>query len=80
MENNFFIKHIESIVSIVAMITTCTFWIFTMNGLPARVAKLENEVELLKNQLSKNDTKTDIIMDDVKFIKQVTLHSKRGEL
>lgn len=80
MENNYFLRHIESIVTIVAMITTCSFWIFTMNGLPARVSKLENAVELLKTQLSKNDTKTDIMMDDIKFIKQMTIHTNRGNL
>lgn len=73
MNKNFFMEHIESLVTIIAVITTGLFWIFTMSGIPERVNKLEHEVEEIKNQLSKNDTKTDIILEDTKFIKQIIL-------
>lgn len=71
--NKFLIKHIESLVTIAAVLITGIFWIFTMNGIPSRVTKLENDVESIKTQLSKNDTKTDIILEDTKFIKQLII-------
>lgn len=71
--DKFLIKHIESIVTIVCILVTGIFWIFTMNGIPARVQKLESDVEGIKVQLNKNDTKTDIILEDTKFIKQLII-------
>lgn len=73
MDNKFFIKHVESFITISAVIVTGIFWIFTMNGIPARVSKLETDVEGIKVQLNKNDTKTDIILEDTKFIKQLII-------
>lgn len=73
MDNKFFIKHIESLITISAVIVTGIFWIFTMNGIPTRVSKLETDVEGIKVQLNKNDTKTDIILEDTKFIKQLII-------
>lgn len=71
--DKFLIKHIESVVTIVCILVTGIFWIFTMNGIPARVQKLEVDVEAIKVQLNKNDTKTDIILEDTKFIKQLII-------
>lgn len=73
MDKKFFIKHIESFITIAAVIVTGTFWIFTMTGIPERVSRLETDVEAIKTQLSKNDTKTDIILEDTKFIKQLII-------
>lgn len=73
MDKRFFIKHIESLITISAVIVTGIFWIFTMNGIPTRVSKLETDVEGIKVQLNKNDTKTDIILEDTKFIKQLII-------
>ena len=73
MDKKFFIKHIESFITISAVIVTGIFWIFTMNGIPTRVSKLETDVEGIKVQLNKNDTKTDIILEDTKFIKQLII-------
>lgn len=73
MDKKFLIKHVESFVTIAAILVTGVFWIFTMNGIPARVQKLENDVEGIKVQLNKNDTKTDIILEDTKFIKQLII-------
>lgn len=71
-------KHLEALISIACIFTTGIFWIATMNGIPQRVTKLETEVDIIKNQLSKNDIKTDIILEDIKFIKQFVIdrHSK----
>lgn len=73
MDKKFFIKHIESLITICAVIVTGVFWIFTMTGIPERVSRLETDVEAIKTQLSKNDTKTDIILEDTKFIKQLII-------
>lgn len=70
---NFVTRHFESIVTVICIIVTGIFWIATMNGIPTRVTKLENEVTEIKQQLSRNDTKTDIILEDTKFIKQLIL-------
>ena len=71
----FFEKHFESIVTIVCVVITGIFWIATMNGIPARVTKLELDVNAIKQQLSKNDAKTDIILEDTKFMKQLMLQN-----
>ena len=70
---NFLTRHFESIVTIICIVMTGIFWLATMNGIPNRVTKLEAEVSEIKQQLSKNDTKTDIILEDIKFIKQVVI-------
>lgn len=70
---NFFTRHFESIVTIICIVMTGIFWLATMNGIPNRVTKLEAEVSEIKQQLSKNDTKTDIMLEDIKFIKQVVI-------
>lgn len=74
----YWIRHAESVVAIVALVGCIAFWIHTMDGIPDRVTKLETDVETMKKQLAKNDTKTDIILEDTKFIKQLILqqHSK----
>lgn len=71
MENIF--KNIQSVITIVSLLVTGAFWVFTMNGIPKRVQKLEDEVEEMKVQLNKNDTKIDIILEDTKFIKQLII-------
>lgn len=71
MENIF--KHIQSIITIVAVLVTGVFWVFTMNGIPKRVERLETDVEGIKVQLHKNEAKTDIILEDTKFIKQLIM-------
>lgn len=78
MDKKLLIKHIESLITISAVIVTGIFWIFTMSGIPERVARLETDVDTIKTELSKNDTKTDIILEDTKFIKQLIIqnHSK----
>ena len=70
---DFISRHFESIVTIICIIFTGIFWISTMNGIPARVTKLETDVDMIKTQLSKNDAKTDIILEDTKFIKQLII-------
>ncbi len=73
---NFLTRHFESIVTIICIVMTGIFWLATMNGIPNRVTKLEAEVSEIKQQLSKNDTKTDIILEDIKFIKQVVIQKQ----
>ncbi len=45
------------------------FWCFTMYGLPPRVDKLEERVREHDRKLAESTVKIDIILDDVKTIK-----------
>lgn len=69
----YWIRHAESIVAIIALIGCIAFWIHTMDGIPDRVKRLEDDVAVMKDQLTKNNTKTDIILEDTKFIKQLII-------
>ena len=44
---NFVTRHFESIVTVICIIVTGIFWIATMNGIPTRVARLENDVNTI---------------------------------
>lgn len=61
---------------------TVAFWFFTIDGIPKRVTKLEGDIEIIKTQVNKNDTKIDIMLEDIKFIKQLEMqnhHNRGGE-
>lgn len=74
MDNkSFFLKHLEAILAIASILAAGFFWIHTVDGLPDRVTKLESEVDAIKKALVKNDTKTDIILEDTKFIKNLII-------
>jgi hypothetical protein len=55
------------------------FWIFTINGLPNRVDRLEATVRILEQKLERNDVKTDMILDTVKIIQAHLLHYIPGK-
>lgn len=61
-------------VAVLALICTGLFWLFTINGLPTRVATLEETVKVLERKMEKNDVKTDIILDTVKLIQAHLFH------
>ena len=61
-------------VTVGTMIIMGLFWLFTINGLPARVAALEETVRVLERKMDKNDIKTDMILDSVKLIQAHLLH------
>ncbi|OLA78684.1 MAG: hypothetical protein BHW55_00180 [Candidatus Melainabacteria bacterium 35_41] len=63
----------------IPLIVTALFWFFTINGLPARVTALETDVRDLKIQFVRNDEKTNIILEDVKFLKQVALEGSKSK-
>lgn len=60
----------------IPLIVTAVFWFFTINGLPARVTALETDVKDLKIQFVRNDEKTNIILEDVKFLKQIAVDGR----
>lgn len=71
------------------IIGAIAFFIYTMQGLPPRVSKLEqdlpamreqlkSEINDLKSQVDKNNAKTDIILDDVKVIKSLMMSKTEG--
>ena len=69
---------------ICSIIFAVTFFVYEMQGLPPRVSKLEqdlpttreqlrSEMNELKSQIDKSDTKTNIILEDVKIIKGILM-------
>lgn len=78
MKENSILKYSSTIISIIGLVLTGLFWIFTINGIPKRVSHLENEVQKIEIDLNTinqnvnaNDVKINIMLDDIKFIKQV---------
>lgn len=81
-ENTSFILNIIKLTSIiVTVIVTITFFIYQTQGLPPRVSKLEVDMEKtnkkiteIQTEMSKNNAKTDIILEDVKIIKNAIVN------
>lgn len=69
---------VKLIIGIATGLLAIAFWFFTIDGIPKRVSKLESDIEIIKTQVNKNDTKIDIILEDIKFIKQLELQNQRG--
>ena len=70
---NFLKNYLGATITLVSLLITGVFWIHTMDGIPKRVDKLEVEVEEIKVQQIKNNTKIDTILEDTKFIKQLIM-------
>lgn len=81
-ENTSFILNIIKLTSIIiTVIVTITFFIYQTQGLPPRVSKLEVDMEKtnkkiteVQAEMSKNNAKTDIILEDVKIIKNAIVN------
>lgn len=67
------LKNWGAIVALGSYIVGLVIWISTMNGIPTRVADLEESVKQMSIQVTKNDTKIDVILEDTKFIKQLVV-------
>jgi len=72
--------------TVVAVVGATTFFIYKMQSLPPRVDKLEQDlsstrkeltyqINALQSQIDKSATKTDIILEDVKLIKNHILNN-----
>lgn len=72
--------------TVVAVVGATTFFIYKMQSLPPRVDKLEQDlsstrkeltyqINTLQSQIDKSATKTDIILEDVKLIKNHILNN-----
>lgn len=68
------VKSNSPLLTILALICMGLFWIFTINGLPHRVDRLEATVKILEQKMERNDVKTDMILDTVKIIQAHLLH------
>lgn len=81
-ENTSFVLNVVKLCSIViACIAAVTFFIYQTQGLPPRVSKLETDLNItkkemadIKSQLDKNETKVDIILEDVKIVKNAIVN------
>lgn len=68
------IKSNSPLLTVLTLICMGLFWIFTINGLPHRVDRLEATVKILEQKIERNDVKTDMILDTVKIIQAHLLH------
>lgn len=73
------IKSSSPLLTILSLMLMGLFWIFTINGLPKRVDRLEAAVKILEQKLERNDVKTDMILDTVKIIQAHLLHYIPGD-
>lgn len=82
-ESTSFVLNVVKLLSIViACIAAVAFFIYETQGLPPRVSKLESDmiqtnqkISEMQTEMSKNSTKTDIILEDVKLIKTHLLNN-----
>lgn len=68
------IKSNSPLLTVLTLMCMGLFWIFTINGLPHRVDRLEATVKILEQKMERNDVKTDMILDTVKIIQAHLLH------
>ncbi|MCM1260517.1 MAG: hypothetical protein NC222_06140 [Staphylococcus sp.] len=84
INKNNIIEMVKNTSIIFSIIGGIFFFLYKMQGLPPRVSKLEQDLQVtkeqlkseineLKSQIDKNNTKTDIILDDVKVIKSLLM-------
>ena len=81
-ENTSFVLNAVKLASIViACIAAVTFFIYQTQGLPPRVSKLETDmtktnqkISEMQAEMGKNSAKTDIILEDVKIIKNAIIN------
>ena len=81
-ENTSFVLNLVKLASIViACIAAVTFFIYQTQGLPPRVSKLETDmiktnqkISEIQTEMGKNSAKTDIILEDVKIIKNAIIN------
>lgn len=75
---------------LLVFIGTVSFFIYETKGLSPRVTKLEQDlantkkelsekINNLNTQLSKNDVKTDLILDDVRTIRAYIMNEEKGK-
>ena len=81
-ENTSFVLNVIKLLSIViACIAAVAFFIYETQGLPPRVSKLESDmiqtnqkISEMQTEMGKNSAKTDIILEDVKIIKNAIIN------
>lgn len=81
-DNTNFVLNIVKLASIlIACIAAVTFFIYQTQGLPPRVSKLESDmiqtnqkISEMQTEMGKNSAKTDIILEDVKIIKNAIVN------
>ena len=81
-DNTSFLLNVVKLSSIIiACIAAVTFFIYQTQGLPPRVSKLESDmlktnqkISEIQTEMGKNSAKTDIILEDVKIIKNAIVN------
>ena len=62
-----------SIITLFTVVSAGFLWFHTTNALPNRVAKTEQRLDDLEDEMVKNSTKTDLIYQGVTEIRMVLL-------
>ena len=81
-DNTSFLLNVVKLASIIiACVAAVTFFIYQTQGLPPRVSKLETDmmrtnqkISEMQTEMGKNSAKTDIILEDVKIIKNAIVN------
>lgn len=66
-----------SMLTLITIISGGFFWFYKTNALPTRVAKTEERLDKLEEQLITNNTKTDLLLQAVYEIRGVLLRSNK---
>lgn len=72
-------ENIKNWMYIFGVLGAVAFWCVTIYGLPPRVARLERKVQEHEHRLTESSVKIDIILDDVKTIKNFILQRHGGK-
>lgn len=82
MDKKFLLDNLKTIIWVLSLFVAASFWVFSINQIPQRVDRMEIELSSLKNDIahmkadiSKNGLKSDIMIDDIKLIKQVVVQT-----
>ena len=66
---------IKTIVYILTIGVAGLFWIYTMNGVPARVSVLETKMEVIEKSIVKNETQMSLVLNAIYEIRGALLGS-----
>lgn len=78
---DFFKKNIQTVITFSSLIGAFCFWLFTINGTPARidavevrVSNLEKDITDLKTGIAEQNAKLSLIIDSVYQIRNTLMH------
>lgn len=64
---------IKTIIYLLTLAGAGLFWVYTMNGIPARVSTLEAKIEMVEKSLIKNETQMQLALNAIYEIRGALL-------